>query len=83
MNWCEIEYILLKTLRLQPSELDRLEFWRAELLLEIHKERTEEENKKRKQEEANNPNMPNMNSMMSSTQNMFKGAAGGGMPKLG
>jgi len=84
MNWCEIEYILLKTLRLQPSELDRLEFWRAELLLEIHKEKTEEENKRRKQEEANSPNMPNMNSMMSNTQNMFKGmSSGGGMPKLG
>lgn len=83
MNWCEIEYILLKTLRLQPSELDRLEFWRAELLLEIHKERTEEENKKRKQEEANSPNMPDMNSMMSNTQNMFKGLSGGSMPKLG
>jgi hypothetical protein len=84
MNWCEIEYILLKTLRLQPSELDRLEFWRAELLLEIHKEKTEEENKRRKQEESNSPNMPDMNSMMSNTQNMFKGmSAGKGMPKIG
>lgn len=85
MNWFEIEYILLKTLRLQPSELDRMEFWRAEVLLEIHKDKTEEENKRRKKEETTqNANMPNMNSMMSNTQNMFKGmSSGGGMPKLG
>lgn len=83
MNWCEVEYVLLKTLNLQPSELDRMEFWRAEVLLEIHKEKTEDENKRRKQEEANNgANMPNMNSMMAQQQNMFKGL-GNGMPKLG
>lgn len=84
MNWCEVEYVLLKTLNLQPSELDRMEFWRAEVLLEIHKEKTEEENKRRKQEEANSgASMPNMNSMMSQQQNMFKGLGGGKIPKLG
>jgi len=84
MNWCEVEYVLLKTLNLQPSELDRMDFWRAELLLEIHKEKTEDENKRRKKEEANSgANMPNMNSMMTQQQNMFKGLGGGGkMPKF-
>ena len=73
-------------LRLQPSELDRMDFWRAELLVEIHKEKTEEENRKRKkQEDANSGTMPNMNSMLQQQQNMFKGltSGGGGMPKLG
>jgi hypothetical protein len=71
-------------LRLQPSELDRLDFWRAELLVEIHKEKTEEENRKRKkQEDSQGGNMPNMNSMMSQQQNMFKGLASGGGPNFG
>jgi hypothetical protein len=70
-------------LRLQPSELDRMEFWRAEMLVEIHKEKTEEENRKRKkQEDSNAGTMPNMNSMMQQQQNMFKGLSGGGMPSM-
>jgi len=78
MNWCEIEYFLLKMLRLQPSELDRMEFWRAEILVEIHKEKTEDENKKRKkQDDTQNAQMPDMSSMMQQQQNMFKGMAGG------
>ena len=79
MNWCEVEYVLLKTLKLQPSELDRMEFWRAELLLEIHKDKTEEENKRRTQQEQQQ-NMPNMSSMMQQQQNMFKGLSSGGNP---
>jgi hypothetical protein len=71
-------------LRLQPSELDRMEFWRAEVLIEIHKEKTEEENRKRKkQEDQQGANMPNMNSMLSQQQNMFKGLTSGGAPNFG
>lgn len=76
-NWCEVEYVLLKTLRLQPSELDRMEFWRAEMLLEIHKEKTEDENRRRTQQEnQQNSSMPNM----SSQQNMFKNLTSGSNP---
>jgi hypothetical protein len=61
-------------LKLQPSELDRMDFWRAEMLVEIHKEKTEEENRKRKkQEDQQSAGMPNMNSMLAQQQNMFKG----------
>lgn len=84
MNWCEVEYVLLKTLRLQPSELDRMEFWRAEVLLEIHKEKVEEENTRRKKEEETQGSTPNMSGMMSQQQNMFKGLSSGGkMPNFG
>lgn len=71
-------------LRLQPSELDKMEFWRAEMLVEIHKEKTEEENRKRKkQEDQQGSQMPNMNSMMAQQQNMFKGlGSGGSMPNM-
>lgn len=79
MNWCEVEYVLLKTLNLQPSELDRMDFWRAELLLEIHKEKTEEENRKRTQQEKAE-GVPNMSSMMQQQQNAFKGLTSGGSP---
>jgi hypothetical protein len=77
-NWFEIEYYLLKQLRLQPSELDRLEFWRAETLIEIHKEKVEEDNRRKKKEsEEQNAGMPNMNSFMSQQQNMYKNVTGG------
>lgn len=62
-----------------------MEFWRAEILIEIHKEKTEEENRKRKkQEDSDQKSMPNMNSIMSQQQNMFKGLGGSmpGMPKF-
>lgn len=75
---------MLKTLRLQPSELDRMDFWRAEMLLEIHKEKTEEENRRRKKEEENqNSSMPNMSTMMNQQQSMFKNMTAGGLGKLG
>lgn len=50
-NWFEAEFILLKVLRLQPSELDRLEFYRAEILMENLKNFNEEEGERRKKEE--------------------------------
>lgn len=50
-NWFEAEFILLKVLRLQPSELDRLEFYRAEILMENLKNFNEEEEGRRKKEE--------------------------------
>jgi hypothetical protein len=50
-NWFEAEFILLKVLRLQPSELDRLEFYRAEILMENLKTFNEEEEGRRKKEE--------------------------------
>jgi hypothetical protein len=85
MNWCEVEYILLKTLRLQPSELDRMEFWRAEVLLEIHKQKVEEENKQRKkQEEQQSAQMPNMSGIMGQQQSMLGNLTKGAFkpPKL-
>jgi hypothetical protein len=86
MNWCEVEYILLKTLRLQPSELDRMAFWRAELLIEIHKEKIEEENKQRKkQEQSQGGEVGGMNSLLSQQKSMMSSFATGGgfkMPKM-
>jgi hypothetical protein len=50
-NWFEVEFILLKVLKLQPSELDRMEFYRAEILMENLKEFNEEQEGKRKKDE--------------------------------
>jgi hypothetical protein len=82
MSWFEVEYILLKTLRLQPSELDHMEFYRAEILLEIHKEKTEEENKRRKkQEDQQGANMPNMSGFMGQQKAFMGNLTKGGGPK--
>jgi hypothetical protein len=50
-NWFEAEFILLKVLKLQPSELDKLEFYRAEILMENLKAFNEEEESGRKKEQ--------------------------------
>jgi len=47
----KIEYILLKHLSLQPSELERLPFFRVEALLQNFKEDNDKENARKKEEE--------------------------------
>jgi hypothetical protein len=68
-NWFELEFLLLKIIRLQPSELEQMEFYRAEFLIENLKKHTEEENKSRKKEEEDYqkgmPQQPNASKMMS------------------
>jgi hypothetical protein len=60
-NWFEAEFILLKVLKLQPSELDKLEFYRAEILMENLKQFNEEEEGGRKKEQEQQE-MPNTSS---------------------
>ena len=64
-----MEFLLLKILRLQPSELEVMEFYRAEFLIENLKKHTEEENKQRKKEEDDQskmmPQQPNASKLMS------------------
>ena len=65
---------------MQLSEVDRMEFWRLEMLLDNHKEAIEEENKKNKTQQ-DSQKMPSMDKMMGDmTQNMGMGS--GGFPKM-
>jgi hypothetical protein len=50
-NWFEVEFLLLKVLKLQPSELDKMEFYRAEILMENLKNFNEEQEGRRKKDE--------------------------------
>lgn len=76
-SWFEVEFLLLKILRLQPSELDALEFYRAEFLLDNIKEHNDREKEHHKKEEERQqmsaPSM-DMNSMMRQTNQMMSGA---------
>ena len=47
-----MEFILLKHLGLQPSEMDRMEFYRLEYLVDNFKEWNEEEKKRQEAEEG-------------------------------
>lgn len=51
MHLSKIEFILLKNLKLQPSEMDHMEFYRLEYLMDHYKEWTEEEKKRQEAEE--------------------------------
>ncbi len=66
----------LRHLNCQLSELDRLEFWRAEMLFENHKEAVEEENRKNKTQNESQQKMPDMKSTMG---DMMKGGGPMGM----
>lgn len=44
-NWFKIEFIFAKNLNIIPSELDKLEFYRVEYMLQHYEEFVEEENK--------------------------------------
>jgi hypothetical protein len=83
-NWFEVEFILLKILRLQPSELDRLDFYRAEILMENLKNWQEkEQDHHKRQEDDQQKSMPSFNqsSLMRDAGNLMKGA-GSSMPSL-
>jgi hypothetical protein len=77
-SWFEIEFALLKVLKLQPSELERMEYYRVEYLLENLKNYNEERKKEEKKQEDNSA----MSSPMSSAQSMFN-TAQKGIPNLG
>ncbi len=69
-NWFEVEFSLLKVLRLQPSELEGMEFYRAEYLMENLKEFNEKEKEKNGETEKSQSEMmknfpkPSMDSIM-------------------
>ncbi len=77
-SWFEVEFLLLKLLRLQPSELDRIEFYRAEFLMENLKDWNEKEQKQRKKEEDEQSSSMggyDMGSMQRNANQMMKSAA--------
>lgn len=80
-----MEFLLLKILRLQPSELDRMVFYRAEFLIENLKKHTEEENKQRKKSEDEQtkglPKNPNASKMISDARKSLPKPSSFKMPK--
>lgn len=86
-NWSEVEFLLLKILRLQISELDRLEFWRAEVLMDNLKNWGEKENENRKQQDKEQSSSYSMGDAQRSASDMMRNANAnipsmGSMPKF-
>ena len=50
-NWFKIEFIFTKNLHITPLELDQMEFYRVEYMIQNYEEFIEEENKRYKQQE--------------------------------
>jgi len=81
MNWFEIEFVLLKHLKLQPSELDKMEFYRAEYLMENFKAFIDKENDKNKrqhddQKQNQGFDMDSMKSDQNKMMNKYIGGSG-------
>ena len=72
-NWFEVEFSLLKVLKLQPSELERMEFYRAEYLMENLKNFNDEE-KKRNGEQENSQKEMMQNFPKPSVDSLMKGS---------
>jgi len=84
-SWFEVEFLLLKILRLQPDILDKMEFYRAEILMENLKAWNEKEQEHRKKEEKEqNSQSGGFDSSSISRQagSMMKNA-GSMVPKMG
>lgn len=78
-----IEYILLKHLHLQPSELERLPFYRVEALIKNFKKDNEEEEKRRKKEEDEQKSKYNLGDHKKYMKDAKSGSLSkGGMPKM-
>lgn len=85
MNLIEIEYVMLRQLKMQPSELWAHPFYEIEYLIDLFKKDQEEQEKQRKnQEDASGvPNIGSMgSSMMRDAKNSFNSMTSGfKMPK--
>lgn len=79
----KLEFILVKHLQMSLEEIDSLEYYRLQYLIENYKEYLEEEKRQHEQEETKNKQMYNPDKMMSDSKSMTKGFTGmGGMPKM-
>lgn len=84
-NWFELEFLLLKIIRLQPSELEQMEFYRAEFLIENLKNHSEKESDARKKEEEQQREQmqqPNASSMMREAQKSMPKFTSPSFPKF-
>lgn len=82
INWFEVEFILLKHLRLQPSELDAMEFYRAEYLLHFFREYAEKE-KEQQEKESSRYNTNDMMKNSGFNKDSLKQMTKGNMPNMG
>lgn len=70
---------------IQPSEIDRMQYFEYEYILEEIQDYNKKEEKRQKEEEkkyAGIGKMPNVNQMMSNASNSFKMPNLGSMPKI-
>jgi predicted Rossmann fold nucleotide-binding protein DprA/Smf involved in DNA uptake len=74
MNLSKLEFVLLKHLKIQLSEIDKLEFYRFEFLVEHFKEWAEEEKKRQETEEKKSGDSKTMESFKKDFANMKSSA---------
>ena len=69
-NWYEVEFVLLKQLGITPLELDQLEFYRIEYLMDNFKDYSEKKNKQRETQEQSQKF--DQSSILKNSQSSFK-----------
>lgn len=84
-SWFEVEFLLLKILRLQPDVLDKMEFYRAEILMDNLKEWNEKEQEQRKKEDKEQSSQASSydSSSMSRQAGSMMKSAGSMVPNMG
>ena len=77
-NYFKNEFILLKELHLQPSEIDSMEYYRFQLLISNYEEYLEKERKEREKEEAQGREQFNLDKTIKDQKGMMNQQ----MPKM-
>jgi len=82
MNLSKMEFQLLKQLKLQPSEMDQMEFYRLEYLIDHLKEHNEEEKKRQEAEEKKQKSESFDMKKMGREFGAFQKVSGASAPKM-
>ena len=81
-NWLEVEFILLKHLRLQPDVLDKMEFYRVEYMLHFFKEYAEKEKAAQEKENGQQSSTSMVKEAQRNQANMMKNMKQPSIPKM-
>lgn len=71
-NWFELEYILIKDLGMTVTDIDNMEYYRFQYLIENHKKRIEKEKERQEKEEKQTGDKFNFNQMAREQQSQMK-----------
>jgi hypothetical protein len=81
-NLVQNKFVICREYHIQPSEIDRMQMFEYEFLLEDIRAYNKQQEDQRKKDEQNQPGIPNVNSYMNSMKQQMPQMPKISMPKL-